>query len=50
MAYQAIQNNIVPPLIENENRDDYLEAINDKKNLYNFLNESIKNSLRLIEL
>ena len=27
MAYQAIQNNIVPPLIQNENRDDYLQAI-----------------------
>ena len=29
MASQAIQNNIVPPLIENEHRDDYLKAIND---------------------
>ena len=50
MAYQAIQNNIVPPLIENEHRDDYLKAINDKDNLCVFLDESIKNSLELIEL
>lgn len=50
MAYQAIQNNIVPPLIENEHRDDYLKAINDKDDLYVFLDESIKKSLELIEL
>jgi Fic family protein len=50
MAYQAIQNNIIPPLIENEHRDDYLTAINDKDNLYSFLDESIINSLKLINL
>jgi Fic family protein len=50
MAYQAIQNNIVPPLIENEHRDDYLKAINDKDDLCKFLDESIKKSLELIEL
>jgi len=50
MAYQAIQNNIIPPLIENEHRDDYLKAINDKDDLCIFLNESIKNSLDLIDL
>ncbi|SFV64474.1 Fic family protein, putative [hydrothermal vent metagenome] len=48
MAYQAIQNNIIPPLIENEHRDDYLKAINNKDNLNEFLNESIGNSLKLI--
>jgi len=48
MAYQAIQNNIVPPLIENEHRDEYLKAINDKNNLCEFLDESIGNSLKLI--
>jgi len=26
MAFQAIQNNIVPPLIENEHRSEYLKA------------------------
>ena len=50
MAYQAIQNNIVPPLIENEHRDDYLKAINDKDDLCKFLDESINKSLELIEL
>jgi len=50
MAYQAIQNNIIPPLIENEHRDDYLKAINDKDDLCLFLDESIENSLKLIDL
>ena len=50
MAYQAIQNNIVPPLIENEHRDDYLQAINDKDDLCKFLDESITKSLELIDL
>jgi len=48
MAYQAIQNNIVPPLIKNESRDEYLKAINDKNDLYEFLKESINKSLELI--
>jgi len=48
MAYQAIQNNIVPPLIQNESRDAYLQAINDPKELRAFLDESISKSLELI--
>jgi Fic family protein len=48
MAYQAIQNNIVPPLIENDHRDEYLSAINNKEDLSEFLKGSIKNSLALI--
>ena len=48
MAYQAIQNNMVPPLIENESRDEYLKAMNDKDALYRFLQESIDKSLELI--
>ena len=48
MAYQAIQNNIVPPLIKNESRDEYLKAINNKDDLYKFLKESINKSLELI--
>jgi len=48
MAYQAIQNNIVPPLIKNENRDEYLKVINDKNALLDFLEESIQKSLELI--
>ena len=50
MAYQAIQNNIIPPLIENEHRDEYLKAINDKDLLSDFLENSIKKSLELIDL
>jgi Fic family protein len=49
MAYQAIQNNIVPPLIKNESRDEYLKAINNKDNLLEFLKQSIKKSLELID-
>ena len=45
---EAIQNNIVPPLIKNENRDKYLKAINDKDNLYKFLESGIKKSMELI--
>jgi len=48
MAYQAIQNNIVPPLIKNESRDEYLKAINNQDDLYKFLQESINKSLELI--
>jgi Fic family protein len=49
MAFQAIQNNIVPPLIENEHRDEYLTAINDKDNLFKFIDESIQNSMALLD-
>ncbi len=48
MAYQAIQNNIVPPLIKNESRDEYLKVIKDEDDLYEFLKESINKSLELI--
>ena len=48
MAYQAIQNNIIPPLIENSQRKEYLDALNDKEKLYKFLQKSIKNSIELI--
>ncbi len=50
MAYQAIQNNIIPPLIKNEDRTQYLDAINDKNTLYEFLNNCIVKSSALIEL
>ena len=49
MAFQAIQNNIVPPLIENEHRDEYLTAINDKDTLLKFIDESILNSMALLD-
>jgi len=50
MAFQAIQNNIIPPLIKNEHRDKYLTVISDKESLSIFLKDSIENSLRLIDL
>ena len=49
MAFQAIQNNIVPPLIENEHRSEYLEAINDKDELFKFIDECIQNSMNLLD-
>ncbi len=49
MAFQAIQNNIVPPLIENEHRSEYLEAINDKDKLFKFIDESIQSSMDLLD-
>ncbi len=49
MAFQAIQNNIVPPLIKNEHRDKYLKAINDKDELFRFIDESIQNSMALLD-
>ena len=49
MAFQAIQNNIVPPLIENEHRSEYLTAINDKNELFKFIDESIQNSMDLLD-
>ena len=48
MAYQAIQNNCVPPLIENDDRERYLDVINDENALYHFLEEGIGKSLALI--
>ena len=48
MAYQAIQNNIVPPLIQNEHRDEYLTAISDKNELFRFIDGSIENSMGLL--
>ena len=48
MAYQAIQNNYIPPLITNDERDLYLKAINDVNEFEKFLEKSINNSLNLI--
>ena len=48
MAYQAIQNNYIPPLITNDDRDLYLKAINDVNEFEKFLEKSINNSLNLI--
>ena len=48
MAYQAIQNNYIPPLITNDDRNLYLKAINDVNEFEKFLEKSINNSLNLI--
>ncbi len=49
MAFQAIQNNIIPPLIENEHRNQYLKAINNKDELLVFIEKSIQNSINLLK-
>ena len=48
IAYQAIQNDIVPPLIRNEERREYLEALNDTDHLVKFLERGIGESMELI--
>ena len=44
-AYQAIQNNMIPPLIKNEQRDEYLNVLNDTTLLYKFFETGIQKSL-----
>ena len=48
MAFQYIQNDFVPPLILNDNRMDYLDALGEVELLTQFLELSTKESLRLI--
>jgi Fic family protein len=50
MAFQFIQNNLVPPLILNEKRKEYLESLSDFINLSSFLESSQKESMKLIEV
>lgn len=40
---------IVPPLIENEHRSEYLKAMNDKDELFKFIDKSIQNSMDLLD-
>ena len=47
IAYQAIQNDIIPPLIRNEERQEYLNALSDKKRLADFLGRGIEKSMEL---
>jgi len=35
--------------IENEHKSEYLKAINDKNELFKFIDESIQNSMNLID-
>jgi Fic family protein len=48
MAYQSIQNNYIPPLIRDDDRNLYLKAINNIDEFEKFLEKSINNSLKLI--
>jgi len=48
MAFQYIQNGFVPPLILNDNRMDYLDALGEVELLTQFLELGSKESLRLI--
>lgn len=48
MAYQAIQNNIIPPLIENEHRHEYLTAINNNDELAGFIDATVQASMALL--
>lgn len=49
-TYQAIKNDIIPPLILNENRKDYLDSLGDANKLEIFLIDAIQNSVNLIGL
>jgi Fic family protein len=49
IAYQAIKNDLIPPLILNEHRRDYMESLSDAKILCAFLETSIKDSHNLIK-
>lgn len=48
MAHQAIVNDFIPPLIENDHRREYLDALADAVELERFLEKSIDKSLELI--
>jgi len=49
IAFQYIQNDLIPPLILNEYRNKYLDSFRDEKQLSLFLEESCNESLKLIE-
>lgn len=48
IAYQAFENDLIPPLIRNEHRDDYLAALSEPSKLADFLIEAESRSLELI--
>jgi len=49
MAFQFIQNDLIPPLILNEMRNEYLQSLQDYKQLSIFLFDSQKESCKLFE-
>lgn len=50
MAFQYIQNDFIPPLILNETRQEYLQALNNKNLLAEFLKQSSLESKKLISV
>ena len=48
IAYQTIQNDIVPPLIRNEEKRKYLDSLSDAKCLALLLERGIENSTELV--
>lgn len=51
ITYQCIQNDLIPPLIENEQRTAYLDSLNNPKVLESFLEQSQKVSYeKLLEI
>jgi Fic family protein len=48
MAHQAIANDFIPPLIENDHRREYLDALADAVELEKFLEKSIEKSLEVL--
>jgi Fic family protein len=49
MAFQCIQNDLVPPLILNDNRREYLDSLSDVNTLAPFLEFSQNESCTLFE-
>ena len=47
IAYQSIQNDIVPPLILDKDREKYLNALSDIDSLTAFLDKAIEKSIEL---
>lgn len=48
ITYQAIQNDLIPPLIENDYRKEYLKAMNNLPELVGFLHEAQAESHKFI--
>ncbi|CAM5186701.1 hypothetical protein OURE66S_01245 [Oligella ureolytica] len=49
ITYQSIQNDLIPPLIENEHRQDYLSSLNEPKNLEKFLLSAQQKSYKFLD-
>lgn len=50
MAFQSIQNDIIPPLIEITQRNNYLSSLDTKNNLSSFLKKAIEKSINEITI